>query len=172
MQREASVSQQEEVKMEDNNFSPKYAYDNPMFMITVSVVVIDENGVKLVLDPIAGFKDKDVYKFPSGTVKAGQESIQFAAVRHVKEQLGVIIKKDSLIPVDFRSEPERSESGNIVDIGFVTLLGNSKSEKGKWFEVDFEEKEILFNEQGFLYHQESITFFKRALDVILMMKNG
>ena len=106
------------------DFSPKYIYDNPMFMITVSTVVIEENGVILVNGGI-DTSDKvavDIYRFPGGIVRAGQESIQFAAVRHIKEQLGIVVKKDALIPIDFRSEPERSSDGNIVDIGFVTTV--------------------------------------------------
>jgi len=154
-----------------NNFSPRYTYDHPMFMITTSIVVIEDNGIWLVPDNEHNFSDTDAYKFPSGMVKAGQESIQFAAVRHIKEQLGVVVKKDSLIPVDFRSEPERFEPSNIVDIGFITILEDSKNKKGKWFEVDFQAKEILFDKQGLLVFQDSITFFQRAIDVILMMKN-
>ena len=155
------------------DFSPKYVYDNPMFMITVSVVVIDENGVALIHDLEQNWATHDIYKFPGGAVKAGQESIQFAAVRHIKEQLGVTIKKESLIPVDFRSDPERSESKNIVDIGFVTILEGSKPEAGlgKWFEVDFEKKEVLFSERGIFLWEENNTLLQRALDIILLMKN-
>jgi ADP-ribose pyrophosphatase YjhB (NUDIX family) len=144
-----------------------------MFMVTVSVVAIEENGVRLVYDHFetSSFCAHDLYKFPSGTVKAGQESIQFAAVRHVKEQLGVTVKKGSLVPVDFQSGPELSESGNIVNIGFVTLLEkNSHAADSKWFEVDFEEKKILFDKISFLSSGNK-TLLARALDVILMMKN-
>ena len=92
---------------------PLYLYQKPMFDITVSVVVIVENGVIMV-------KEGDVYRFPSGYVMASKESIQFAAVRYIKEQIGILIKKDNLIPVDFRSSPDRTKENNIVDIGFFS----------------------------------------------------
>ena len=147
---------------------PKYMYEQPMFMVTVSTVVIDENGVLLV--PDESFTQEIKYKFPGGQVKAGQESIQFAALRYVKEQLDIIIKKDSLIPVDFRSDPERSETGNIVDIGFVSILEKgSEHNKGKWVEVDFENKKAqLDNISSFSMDNE--VLLKRALEIILMMR--
>lgn len=158
------------MSQQNNIFAPKYIYDNPMFMITVSTIVVYENGVFLTKDDSKCTDQTIFYKFPSGVVRAGQESIQFAAVRHIKEQLGIVIKKDSLIPVDFRSEPERSESGNIVDIGFVTILEDNKCSKGKWFEVNFENKEIIFSEINALSSDNSILL-QRALDIILMVKN-
>jgi len=159
--------------MKQIDFSPKYVYDSPMFMITVSVVVIDENGVILVEDGMdtSGVAAVDVYKFPSGIVKAGQESIQFAAVRHLKEQTGILVKKDSLIPVDFRSEPERSESGNVVDIGFVTTIDSTgEKHNGKWIQVDFEEKKLVSSDISQLSEDNQILL-QRALDIVLMVKN-
>jgi len=149
---------------------PLYLYQQPMFMLTVSVVLIDENGVILVpFDPKEKFTR---YRFPGGLVKAGQETIQFSAVRQVKEQTGIVLKKDALIPVDFRSSPERSEEGNIVDIGMVCTLSEKNLESYRnatWVEVDFENKKLANNKFSPLYMDHSLLL-SRAIDVMFMMK--
>jgi len=136
-------------------------------MVTVNTVVIDENGI-LVLNE----KDSDLwtYEFPGGQVRAGQETMQFAAIRHIKEQIGISVKKDALIPVDFRSDPERSDSGNVVDIGFVVILDGNNFHKGKWLEVDFKEKRAIIEGKN-KFSKENQVFLKRALDVALMVRN-
>jgi len=156
-----------------NNYTPKYIYDTPMFMVTVSVVIIEENGVILGIKEISnenmeyGTNKNISYGFPSGIVKAGQETIQFAAIRHVKEQTGILIKKDTLIPVDFRSEPERSSSGNVIDIGFVVMLEKKTNmTNGKWVEVDFETKKLVLDTLS----TENNILLQRALDVAIMIK--
>jgi len=167
-----------------NNIAPNqplYLYQQPMFSLTVSIVLIIENGVLLI-------KDKDFYRFPGGIVKAGQESIQFSAVKYVKEQTGVMLKKDSLIPVDFRSEPERTLEKNVVDIGFVCLLDGTSVEllpkykpnldmdklieslqpyEFEWKEVNFEDKCLIDNLPLYMDHE---TLLERALTVAIMMK--
>ena len=140
---------------------PIYMYRVPMFMLTVSVVLVAENGVILV-------NEDGKYKIPHGIVRAAQETIQFAAVRHVKEQIGIVLKKDSLIPVDFRSDPERSKSGNIVDIGFVCMVDKDEEIKnGKWVEVDFENK--CLNKKKEMYMDQDILL-ARAIEYVLVMK--
>lgn len=152
---------------------PFYLYQQPMFDITVSVVLINENGVMLVekepiIEPcLIGDRVKH-YSFPSGKVKAGIETIQFAAVRHVREQTEFKLSKETLIPVDFRSSPERSEDGNVVDIGMVCMI-NGSSKKAKWVEVDFERKCLLHPSDSVFYMDHDILL-KRAIDVMLMMK--
>ena len=145
-----------------------------MFMVTVSTVLIIENGV-VVIKPVCG----DKYLFPGGVLNAGKETIQFSAVRHVKEQTGLTLKKDLLIPVDFRSAPERSEEGNEIDIGFVCVLDNVTADdlwtrsEAKWAQVDFESKELLvsnnrINEQLYMDHE---VLLSRAIDLVLLMKD-
>lgn len=141
---------------------PFYMYKNPMFLITASVVVIYENGVYLV-------KKDDIYTLPTTIVKAGQETIQFAAVRCVKEQVGVILKKNSLIPVDFRSEPERSPSKNIVDMGMVSVLDDNKGSTAKWMEIDFEHKKLVENVKLEMDHS---ILLERAITLIILMKDN
>ena len=149
-----------------NNIAPNqplYLYQQPMFSLTVSIVLIIENGVLLI-------KDKNIYRFPGGIVKAGQESIQFAAVKYVKEQTGIMLKKDSLIPVDFRSEPERTLEKNVVDIGFVCLMNDHSPElleKAEWKEVNFEDKCLINKLPLYIDHE---TLLERALTVALLMK--
>jgi len=138
---------------------PLYLYQCPMFMLTVSTVLIIDNGVILI-------KEGDDYKFPGGMVKAGQETIQFAAVKYVKEHTGIMLKKDALIPVDFRSAPERSKEGNVVDIGFVCMIEH-QNYKGTWKEVDFEEKKLIAEEKFYMDHD---TLLERAIEVAWMVK--
>lgn len=120
---------------DDNlNSSPMYVYQRPMCLLTVSVVIIIENGVLLMAD------SDGVHRFPGGIVRAGLETIQFAAVRYVKEQTGLLLKKGDLMPIDFRSDPDRSIGGNIIDIGFLCFKDGAlePSCNAKWKEVDFE----------------------------------
>lgn len=146
---------------------PLYLYQKPMFDITVSVVVIVENGVLLV-------KDSDLYRFPSGYVMSSKESIQFAAVRYVKEQTGILIKKDQLIPVDFRSDPDRSKEKNIVDVGFFYMPSNVSPEslstnnlKVKWEEVDFESKCLVKNLKFYMDHE---LLLERAISLSCIIR--
>jgi ADP-ribose pyrophosphatase YjhB (NUDIX family) len=144
---------------------PFYLYQQPMFSLTVSVVLIVDNGVIMV-------KKGDTYGFPGGIVKAGQETIQFATVRYVKEQLGIRLTKESLIPVDFRSDPSRSLEKNLVDIGFVCILDIpldkiAHSPTVKWEDVDFENKCLINKTRFFMDHE---LLLERALDIVVMMK--
>ena len=150
----------------DSPNQPFYMYRCPMFLLTSSTVLIVENGVIMV-------EDNGIYKFPGGIVKAGQETIQFAAVRYVKEQTGIMLKKEALIPVDFRSSPERSKEGNLVDIGMVCMLtaghDSLKMPQGsKWVEIDFEGK-CVHNEKIEFYIDHDVLL-KRAMEIVLMMK--
>lgn len=148
----------------DSPNQPFYIYGCPMFLLTASTVLIVDNGVLVVKDV--------VYRFPGGVVKAGQETIQFAAVRYVKEQTGILLKKEALIPVDFRSSPERSKEGNLVDIGMVCILDKHMSdisvpEGCKWIEVDFENKRTVNHAPFYMDHS---VLLERAIEVALLMK--
>ena len=155
--------------MEPNQ--PMYVYQMPMFMVTVSAVVIVDNGVVMAPTP------PDInrsHKFPGGPVRAGLETIQFACVRYVKEQTGIVLKKDALIPVDFRSDPSRSKEGNVIDIGFVCIPHNLKVEDinkeshAEWIEVDFEKKCVVNAQWSFYMDHQQLL--ERAIDVAMMVK--
>jgi ADP-ribose pyrophosphatase YjhB (NUDIX family) len=143
---------------------PLYLYQKPMFDITVSIVVIVENGVILI-------KDGDSYRFPSGYVMASKESIQFAAVRYIKEQIGIFVKKDQLIPVDFRSSPDRTKENNIVDIGFFYTASDVSPESlnscAKWEEVDFENKCLVRKSKFYMDHE---LLLERAISLFCIVK--
>ena len=152
------------------NCKPKYMYDQPMFMVVVNTVVIDENGVLMI-------PNKNLeYRFPRGIVDAGHETIQFAAVRHVKEQLGVVVKKKSLIPIDFRNNPSVLNAENIIDIGFVVFLEDANcnphmiDSNYSWVEVDFEEKKAILGNNKFI-SKDNEVLLRRALEVVLMIKD-
>ena len=143
-----------------------YLYQQPMFSITVSAVLIVENGTFLL-------EDNGTYKFPGGVVKAGQETIQFAAVRYIKEQVGITLQKEAFMPVDFRSDPERSKERNVVDIGFVCMphhvdIDSVCSRKNvKWAIINFENNKLEKSLKFFMDHELLLT---RAIDVIHLMK--
>ncbi len=146
---------------------PLYLYQKPMFDITVSIVVIVENGVIFI-------KEGDSYRFPSGYVMASKESIQFAAVRYIKEQTGILVKKDQLIPVDFRSDPDRVKEKNIVDVGFFYMASNVSPEsliisnsKIKWEEVDFENKCLVRKSKFYMDHE---LLLERAISLFCIVK--
>ncbi len=154
-----------------NNIAPNqplYLYQQPMFELTVSVVVIVDNGVMLV-------KDNSIYKFPGGIVRAGLETIQFAAVRYIKEQIGATLKKDALVPVDFRSDPSRSKEGNVVDIGFFCIYDvpfpneNTpvRPSNAEWKEVDFEGRKTIEKLQFYMDHE---LLLDRAIEIMTLMK--
>ena len=151
-----------------NNIAPNqplYLYQQPMFSLTVSTVLIVDNGILII--EIDG-----IHSFPGGIVKAGLETIQFAAVRYIKEQVGITLKKDTLIPVDFRSDPSRSKEGNIVDIGFACIIDHppysSDMKDGvKWKEVDFEKGKVMENISFSMDHD---ILLNRALEIVTIMK--
>lgn len=149
---------------------PLYVYQRPMFLLTVSTAIIVDNGVILI-------SEEDCYKLPGGAVRPCQETIQFAAVRYVKEQTGILLKKDALIPVDFRSDPERSKEGNVIDIGFVCLpekvdpdaIHNSNSD-ANWKAIDFETKKLVdFGKRNGFYMDHEMLL-ERAIDVVMMVR--
>lgn len=139
---------------------PLYLYQKPMFLITVSAVLFSENGAILV-------KEDNINRFAGGIVKAGQETIQFAAIRHIKEQTGITLKKETIIPVDFRSSPERSKEGNVVDIGMLVNLDGGLKDKGFWAEVDFENKKLVKKIELYMDHE---ILLERAIEILLMLK--
>ena len=164
---------------------PLYLYQQPMFMLTVSVVLIEDNGVivlednyKTEFDPIDPGRHPDTfvaYRFPGGLVKASQETIQFSAVRQVKEQTGIVLKKDALIPVDFRSSPERSKEGNVVDIGMVCIIDKESidHQKAKWIHIDFENKKLDYSKNSHVeasWYMDHGVLLERAIDVVMMIK--
>lgn len=162
------------------NYNPKYVYDQPMFMVTVSVVLIWDNGILVVNESETPENEIQHIRmglesslcscsFPGGPIKAGEETIPSAACRYVKEQLGICIDENSLIPVDFRSDPTSYGEENIVDIGFVSILEKDYSSKVKWLEVDFEKKIVILNDVILLPRKNEILL-KRAIDVALMIK--
>ena len=142
---------------------PLYLYQDPMFMLTVSTVVATDNGVYVVK------MGDGTYGFPGGKVKAGQETIQFACVRTVKEQIGIALTKESLMPIDFRSDPERSKEKNVVDIGMLVILENEPFHaNSSRMEIDFENKTIA--DGNVKFYMDHDVLLKRAIDVILMMR--
>jgi len=138
---------------------PVYMYQVPMFMLTVSTVIIVENGVLLI-------KNGDTYRFPTTMIKAGHETIPFAALRSVKEETGIVLKMADLIPVDFRSSPERSREGNIVDIGMACTF-NQEYRSDKWFEVDFENKIIM--DTSVEFEPDCDILLERSINMITMI---
>jgi len=152
--------------MEINN-RPQYLYGMPMFAITVSIVPIIENGVLLVESE--EYEKNKAYKFPSAFVKAGVETIQFAAVRCMKETTNIVLKKGDLMPVDFRSDPTRSQGGNIVDFGFVCFLDKQYDNYNKaiWKEVDFEKKCMIEKLNFFMDHN---LLLERAIEISGILK--
>jgi len=171
-----------------NSYKPLYMYEQPMFMVTVSVVPVYENGVIALVEtkhhkvdagitgvPCAAFVPEKTYKFPGGDVKAGQETLQFAAIRHMKTQLDLVVNKSQLVPIDFRSEPERSEAGNVVDLGFLCLLAGKeeniiKVPNAKLIPVDFEKQERI-NESDGEFEGDHDILLQRAISAMLVIKD-
>jgi len=163
---------------------PFYLYKDPMFMVTVSVVTIIENGVVMLaedcvlkpsLEELEEGKTQIAYdscRFPGGQVKAGQETIQFSAIRQIKEQTGIALKKDDLIPVDFRSDPERSKGKNVIDIGMVCMPNISHDfvlkNNAKLISVDFDKK--TFVDEHTQFYMDHKLLLERAIDIALLMK--
>jgi len=145
---------------------PLYLYQCPMFLLTASTVIVVDNGVLAV-------EENGLYRFPGGIVKAGMETIQFAAVRCVKEQTGIMLRKEALIPVDYRSSPERSKEGNIVDIGMVCMIDKIHEKLNmpsgtKWIEVDFEKQCPV--KEDIKFYMDHDVLLDRALGVVFMVK--
>ena len=145
---------------------PMYLYQEPMFKLTVSVVMIVEDGVVVLVN------NDGICQFPGGSVRPGVETIQFSAVRHFKEQTKILMQKDLLLPVDFRSSPERSAEGNVVDIGMLAVpenvsVDNIKVEGLKWLKVDFSKRKLFVDHTMYMDHD---VLLERAIDLFLMMK--
>jgi len=96
---------------EQMNSKPSYLYEKPMFAVTVTPVVVIDMGVLVI-------EEDGKFRFPTGHVKAGQETVEFAVLRHIKRETGLTIRKNELQAVNISSEPERSEHKNEIDIGF------------------------------------------------------
>ena len=155
-----------------------YLYREPMFKVTASVVLIVENNVAIVE---GGEHEAWDYRFPMVTVRPGLETLQFAAVRAIKEQAGVLIRKDGLLPIDFRSDPERSREGNVIDIGWAYLadelnldesLNKTPIDSGlHWRPVNFEGHCLQNAKSDTVFYMDHDILLSRAIDISLMMKD-
>jgi len=141
---------------------PMYVYGVPMFLNTVSVVIVIENGVLLI-------KEGDIYRFPGGIVRAHRDTVHMAAVRLVKEQTGISLLRNALLPVDFRSEPERSKEGNVVDFGLLCILEKEVKNGCIWKEADFENKCVV-DGKSMKWYMDHEKLLEHALEVASIMK--
>jgi len=86
-------------------------YKNPA--ATASLIVIIQNKILLVKrahEPFAG-----CWALPGGFLNCGQESLEQAAVRELKEETGLEANTSDLKLVCVNSEPDRDPRGHVID---------------------------------------------------------
>lgn len=78
--------------------------NNPTLLIVVAVALTSETGAVLLQERPAGKSLAGLWEFPGGKVDPG-ETPEFALVRELKEELGVDIDAENLVPLTFASHP-------------------------------------------------------------------
>lgn len=76
--------------------------NNPTLLLVVAAALTNESGAVLLQQRPEGKAMAGLWEFPGGKVDPG-ESPEFALVRELKEELGLAVESDSLVPLTFAS---------------------------------------------------------------------
>ena len=107
-----------------------YGYRWPHPAVATTVVVYDSGRdayllIERDIDPFRG-----AYSFPGGFMTPGQESVEQAAVRELREETGVEIDAARLELLDVRSHPDRDPRDHVIDIGFLAVVDGAQARAG------------------------------------------
>lgn len=89
--------------------------------------LIEENGKVLLIQRKGEPFDKK-WALPGGFVEYG-ETVEQAAIREVKEEVGIDVELKELLGV--YSEPDRDPRGHVISIVFIGKKKSGKEKKGK-----------------------------------------
>jgi 8-oxo-dGTP diphosphatase len=85
--------------------------ENPTMLFVVAAALTNQAGEILLQKRSAGRQMAGLWEFPGGKVEP-RESPESALVRELREELGIEVKTENLVPVTFASE--RLEDRNLV----------------------------------------------------------
>ena len=77
---------------------------NPTMLFVVAAALTNESGEILLQKRPAGAQMAGLWEFPGGKVDSG-ESPESALVRELREELGIEVNAESLVPLTFASAP-------------------------------------------------------------------
>ena len=100
--------------------------ENKSPKLTVDVLIEDKGTILLIQRKGEPFDGK--WALPGGFVEYG-ETVEQAAVREVKEEVGIDVQLEGMLGV--YSDPDRDPRGHIVSIVFIGTKKSGKEKKGK-----------------------------------------
>lgn len=77
---------------------------SPTMLFVVAVALTNEKGQILIQKRPQDAQMGGLWEFPGGKVEEG-ESPEFALIRELKEELGIVVSMNDLVPETFASEP-------------------------------------------------------------------
>jgi 8-oxo-dGTP diphosphatase len=83
--------------------------ENPTILFVVAAALTNQAGEILLQKRSVGRQMAGLWEFPGGKVEAG-ESPESALVRELREELGIDVEAQNLVPLTFASEPLGSRS--------------------------------------------------------------
>ena len=99
------------------------SFKKPYAAATLAVFAKDTKSFLLIRRQRDPFKNR--YAFPGGYLNVDKENLYQTAVRELKDETGVIVRKKDIVLIDVRSDPKRDPRGHVIDLGFICIIDKS-----------------------------------------------
>lgn len=118
-----------------------YCYKYPHPAVTADCVVFnkEDNNISILLIKRENDPYKDFWAFPGGFINMN-ESAEEAAIRELKEETGLEVKKAEQLKA--YSNPNRDPRERVITIVFIAesekniVKGEDDAKEAKWFQID------------------------------------
>lgn len=138
-----------------------YSYKYPRPAVTADCIVITTDATpKVLLIQRANEPYKGCWAFPGGFMEM-DETLEECAIRELKEETGLIVMNDDIIPIGTFSKVDRDPRGRTISQAFLTfvdepinVIAQDDAANAKWWSLDelptlaFDHDEIMKNAIG------------------------
>jgi 8-oxo-dGTP diphosphatase len=92
----------------------------PAAAASIAVHAKKENAILVIIRQNEPFKNR--FAFPGGFIETGNEDLYDTGIRELFEETGLMVKKEELILIDIRSQPNRDPRFHTIDVGFLCII--------------------------------------------------
>ena len=167
-----------EIVDKDGNFTGQImdkeeAHDKNLLHNEVAVFIINDKKQVLLQKRSANKRfNPNKWALCAGHVDAG-ESLVSAALREMKEEVGISINKNELIPFAEREFTIRDSNSHITYFYYAKLNLNEKDfiiqkeelSEVKWFDIDNVINMIKAKDDSTVFREERLSLFERLKDI-------